>query len=80
MKKACVYGVLAAVMVLVVVACDTASTTGTTTTYPLYVANYDAGTLSAYSIGTGGALTALTTATYATGSEPVGIAICPTEK
>ena len=43
----------------------------------LYVTNYGSNTLSAYSIGPSGALTAITSGTITTGAGPFGIAFSP---
>jgi YVTN family beta-propeller protein len=50
----------------------------------IYVANYSsgaiAGTVSEYSIGTGGALTAMATATVAAGTNPISVTVDPSGK
>jgi 6-phosphogluconolactonase (cycloisomerase 2 family) len=46
----------------------------------VYVANYNADTVSQYTIGTGGVLTAVGSGSVATGSHPNGVTIDPANK
>ncbi len=74
---------LAAVMALALIGCQNpaASTPASSSTSPVLYAANEGSTgsdgISAYTIGTGGALTAITSGTFETGSGPLAIAISP---
>lgn len=63
-------------LVAVVLGCPSPAPTTSAKSNYLYVANSGSGTISAFTIGSGGALTPIS-GTFATGAEPEGIAITP---